>query len=68
MLVTNIDEALRLVRERYPTAFREGSTFDWSFWVGDTYRQRKVVAVAIMNRRAKLNKWELTIFDTPREL
>jgi len=62
MIITDIDEALRIVHERYPTAYREGSIFDWSFWVGD-----KVVATAIMNRCAKINKWELTIFDTPRE-
>ncbi len=63
MIITNIDEALKIVREKYPSAYREGSTFDWSFWVDN-----KLVATAIMNRRAKINKWELTIFDTPREV
>lgn len=60
-VVSSIDEALKLVRDVYPTATKEGSTFDYSFWVAG-----KLVALAIANRRVKRNEWKLTIYAKPK--
>lgn len=55
--VTSVDEALAIVRQKHPNARAEGSTFDWSFWVGDA-----VVAEMRTNRRSKEHSWNLVIF------
>ena len=60
MIVTSIDDALVEVRKQYPTATKEG--FDWSFWVDG-----KLVAIAEDFRKSRTPKWNLTIYDTPRE-
>ena len=57
----SIDKALEIVRKKYPTATREGSTFDWSFWLDG-----ELVATAIMYRRMKRDCWELIVFEKPR--
>ena len=60
MKVESIDEALKIVREKHPSATREGSTFDWSFWVDG-----KVVAVATLRRRSLKMVYDLKIYDVP---
>ncbi len=53
--VFSLEEAVLKVREKYPSATAEGSTFDWSFWVSG-----KVVANMVTNRRSKKHEWMLT--------
>lgn len=62
MKVHSLEEALVEVRRRYPFARAEGSTFDWSFFVGDA-----IVAEMKTNRRSKRSVWELVIFDEPKK-
>ena len=59
--VFSLEEAVSLVRKSYPEAVPEGSTYDWSFWVGE-----EVVAEMKTNRRSKEYSWKLVIFETPR--
>ena len=52
-----IEDALKLVRERYPTATKEGSLGSYSFWVG-----KDLVGEAWI--RSKWGWW-LRIAETP---
>ena len=60
MKVESVDEALKIVRKKYPSATKEGSTFDWSFWVDG-----KVVAVATLRRRSLKMVYDLKVHDVP---
>jgi hypothetical protein len=58
----NFEDALAKVREYYPSARAEGSTFDWSFLVGGD-----VVAEMTTHRSERPDAWwELVIFNNPK--
>jgi hypothetical protein len=59
--VYSLEEAVSKVRERYPTATAEGSTFDWCFFVGDL-----IVAEMKTNRRSREASWKLDIYPIPK--
>lgn len=54
--VAHIEDALAIVRRRWPSATKDGSMASWSFMVGD-----KMVAEAWMPRSAKY--WWLRVQD-----
>ena len=56
MKVYSIEDALKEVRKVFPNATKQGSTFDWGFYVDG-----KLVAEAVCNRRVKRDEWTLTI-------
>ena len=60
--VYSFGDALAKVREHYPSARAEGSTFDWSFLVGGD-----VVAEMATHRASKNGMWELVIFNNPKK-
>lgn len=61
MIVTSLEEAIIEVRKLHPSARAEGSTFDWTFLVGDD-----IVAEMKTNRRSRKHEWKLVFFDPPK--